>query len=73
MIHTTPVHQLMACEAKSGMFLNNKSMIKMSIIHNIAFTSEKSHLIWIRREICTDQASFDPTQALLTKNSLKQF
>ncbi len=58
----------MSWEDKSCRFVRNKSIIKMfltsnhcfqlkykSIIHNIAFPSEK---VWIRREICTDQAPF---------------
>ncbi len=55
-IHTTPVHQLTSGEDKSW----NKSSIKTFwtqirvIIHNNASSSEKSVLVWIRREICTD-------------------
>ncbi len=53
-IHTTPVHQLTSCEAKSCLFVRNKFIIKLfltsnccfwlkyeSSIHNIAFSSEK--------------------------------
>ncbi len=63
-MHTTPVHQLPSWEDKSW----NKSIIKtllnlncciwlqyeFSLLYN-AFASEK---VWIRREICTDQAAF---------------
>ncbi len=73
-IHTPPVHQLTSCEAKGCMFVRNKSIIKDILTSNRCFwlkwvhnnTSSRSHLIWIRREICTDQAQFT------SKNSSKQ-
>ncbi len=56
-IHTTPVHQLMSCEAKSYLFVRNKSItdtffffffFKLLLLvkykcctHNIAFSTEK--------------------------------
>ncbi len=49
-IHTTPVHQLMPCEEKSCVFVQNKSIIKafltsnpcpLSSVHNIVFSDEK--------------------------------
>ncbi len=78
LIHTTPVYQLTSCEAKSCMFVRNKFIMKpfltsnncfqlkyKSSMHNIAFSSE--NLIWIRKEICTDQAPFT------SENGPKQF
>ncbi len=68
-IHTTPVHQLTFCEAESC--VKKKSIIKLfrtwnhhfwlkylslSTVH--CFLQLKICLIWIRREICTDQAPF---------------
>ncbi len=65
----------MSCEEKNCVFVRNKSnktcfVLKLllpncclkneSIIHNIAFSGENS-LVWIRREICTDQALFTTT------------
>ncbi len=60
-IHTTPVHQLMYCEAKSCMFVRNKS-IKAFLSSNLCFQLKYessiillvvSKVVWIRREICT--------------------
>ncbi len=70
-IHTTPVHHLTYCEVKSCLFVRNKSIIKGFLMlnlcfqlkyetstHIIAFSGEKSCLIWIGKEMCTDQALF---------------
>ncbi len=63
-IHITPVHQLTSCEVKSCMFVRNKSIKTFfqlnyeSSIHNLVFFQWKSCLVWIRREICTDQTLF---------------
>ncbi len=78
-IYTTPVHQLTSWEDKSWVFVRNKFIIKAfcnfkrlfpakyaSIIHNNAFSVAGSHFVWIRREICTDQAQFT------SENSSKQ-
>ncbi len=84
-IHTTPVHQLTSCDAKSCVFERNKFIIKaffnfktvtfgqntipLSIIW--FFPVKKKSLIWIRREICTDQALF--TNKNVLKNMLVNF
>ncbi len=72
-INMTPVLELTSCEVNSWVFPWKKSIIKTFltlnccfrlkyeyIIHNIAFSIEKKnkHLVWIRREICSDQAPF---------------
>ncbi len=38
--------------------LQTVASAKIWILHNIAFVHWKSNLVWIRREICTDQAPF---------------
>ncbi len=56
-------------EVKICVFVRNKSIIKMFLtsnrciwiktsIYNIAFSSGKSHFVWIRSDISTDQAPF---------------
>ncbi len=74
----------MSWEAKSCVFVRNKSIIKAfltsnhyfrlkykSFIYNIAFTS---CLVWIRTEICTDQAPFTSNNSpkLICGRILKQ-
>ncbi len=63
-IHRSPVHQLTSGEDKSW----DKSIIKTFLtkipVHNYSSSGEKSGLVWIRREICTDQTSFIITIAL---------
>ncbi len=65
-IDMTPVHQFTSCDMKSCIFVIIKihqdiwtsDHCFQSSIRNIAFYSGKSNLVWIRREICTDQAPF---------------
>ncbi len=70
-IHKTAVHQLTFCEIKSCVFVINKSVIKTFLALNciqlkycmsplsIMFIFQwKSSIVWIRREICTDEAPF---------------
>ncbi len=59
------IHQLRYFEEKNCMFLISKSITTFLTSnqnkffnHNIAFFSEKNHFVWIKREICTDQALF---------------
>ncbi len=67
----TPVHRLISYVAKTNMFVINKSIIKMFLTSNscfwlkyefstIAFSSKKSknNVLWIKREMCSDQALF---------------
>ncbi len=62
-IHITPVHQIIYCEAKSCVFVR-KTIIKTFLTSNVCYNMShlccvlhwKGHLVWIRREICTEQA-----------------
>ncbi len=69
--HKTAGHQLTFCEIKSCVFVINKSVIKtflalncfqlkycMSPLSIIFIFQWKSSIVWIRREICTDEAPF---------------
>ncbi len=49
------------CNICRNFFTSNKSSI-----HNISSSGEKGYLVWIRREICTDQALF------MSKNRAKE-
>ncbi len=63
-IHMTSVHQLTPCEVKSWMFLRNKFIINMSSINNSAFSNKKKKwVVWIRREICSDEVLFTSQQS----------
>ncbi len=46
-IHTTPVHQLMSCEAKSCVFVRNKSIIKTFLTSNCNFWPKYKSIIMI--------------------------
>ncbi len=70
-IHTAPVHQLMSWEVKRMIVRNKSRIVKfkpllLSPVSIILLSAVKSCLIWIRREICTDQARFT------SENSSKQ-
>ncbi len=74
----TTVHQLTSCEVKS--WVRNKTIIRsfltsnhcfrlkyVSSVHNSAWWKSESHLIWIRREICTYQALFPNSKQFNTQ------
>ncbi len=63
-IHTTPVHQSVPCEAKSCVSVRNFKRVFYQWYYFLQF---KSRLVWIRREICTDQS------LITSQNSSKRF
>ncbi len=60
------VHQLLSSEAKSCMFIINKSINNLFNLKLLLFAKTflqlKSCLIWIRSDVCTDQAPFTSTK-----------
>ncbi len=78
-IHTTPVHQLTSWEVKSCVFVRNKSIKTFltsnrcfwpkceSIIHNIAFSSEK--VVWSE----SGEKSAQTKHRLQTKTALNKY